>query len=77
MTQIDIPHLDCTRCEHRWIPRSENIPKVCPKCNSPYWNKEYKRSDKINNKKRLTKKEAEEINEMTEMAYYAPDKRKK
>ena len=29
----------CNRCNHKWVPRSENIPKVCPKCKSPYWNK--------------------------------------
>ena len=31
---------NCKRCGHQWIPRSEKEPKVCPKCNSPYWNKE-------------------------------------
>ncbi len=29
----------CLRCEHAWIPRQSREPKVCPKCNSPYWNK--------------------------------------
>lgn len=30
----------CERCEHEWIPRdTENEPRVCPKCKSPYWNK--------------------------------------
>lgn len=27
----------CYRCEHKWIPRDESHPKVCPKCKSPYW----------------------------------------
>ena len=31
--------LQCTRCGHRWKPRNGN-PNVCPKCNSPYWNKQ-------------------------------------
>lgn len=35
-----IEPLCCTRCHHKWIPRSSKIPKVCPNCNSPYWNKE-------------------------------------
>ncbi len=31
----------CDRCEHEWIPRgeSEDEPRVCPKCKSPYWNR--------------------------------------
>ena len=29
----------CERCEHEWVPRGENEPRVCPKCKSPYWNK--------------------------------------
>ena len=29
----------CKRCEHDWYPRSVGqIPKLCPKCKSPYWN---------------------------------------
>ncbi|MEM3063710.1 MAG: hypothetical protein QW303_09255 [Nitrososphaerota archaeon] len=27
----------CYRCEHKWAPRDEEIPRVCPKCKSPYW----------------------------------------
>lgn len=70
MKQIKIPYLNCTRCRHKWIPRSSNIPKVCPKCNSPYWNKEYRRSDIVNGpKKKLNKKESpeeyEEVGELT------------
>ena len=29
----------CLRCGHEWPSRLERLPKVCPKCNSPYWNK--------------------------------------
>ena len=68
MKQIKIPYLKCKRCEHQWIPRSSSYPKVCSKCNSPYWNKEYKRSDKIN-EKRITKKEADEIGDLTELSH--------
>lgn len=35
-----LPSLYCKRCKHTWFPRSLKKPKVCPKCNSPYWNKE-------------------------------------
>jgi predicted Zn-ribbon and HTH transcriptional regulator len=29
----------CERCGHKWLPKEEtkDKPKVCPKCNSPYW----------------------------------------
>lgn len=30
----------CERCGHEWKRRSADLPKVCPKCKSPYWNKE-------------------------------------
>ena len=29
----------CLRCNHEWLPRQEEI-MICPKCKSPYWNKE-------------------------------------
>lgn len=29
----------CNRCGEDWIPRKSN-PLSCPKCKSPYWNKE-------------------------------------
>lgn len=28
----------CERCDHEWVPRSDNEPRVCPRCKSPYWN---------------------------------------
>lgn len=47
---------NCLRCGHAWFPRSpvaadaaipgEAIPRVCPKCKSPYWNRP-KRSAEI------------------------------
>ena len=30
----------CNRCGHTWTPRENGEPAVCPKCKSPYWNKE-------------------------------------
>jgi hypothetical protein len=32
--------LTCLRCDHRWWPRSPQSPVRCPKCTSPYWNRE-------------------------------------
>lgn len=34
-----IDRLVCNRCNHEWIPRKDELPKTCPKCKSPYWNK--------------------------------------
>lgn len=36
----------CYRCYHVWERRSEKLPKVCPKCKSPYWNRPRKRVSK-------------------------------
>lgn len=31
----------CDRCRHKWVPRDRvNRPAVCPKCKSPYWDRE-------------------------------------
>lgn len=39
--KIKLPKLKCLRpnCGHEWIPRSEERPKVCPKCKSRVWDK--------------------------------------
>lgn len=29
----------CYRCGHKWLPRENELPAVCPKCKSPYWNR--------------------------------------
>ena len=33
-----LPHYDCLSCGHKWIPRSDKAPKICPKCKSEKWN---------------------------------------
>ena len=40
-------NLKCNRCDHKWYSRTPNEPKVCPKCKSPYWNKERIRKLKL------------------------------
>lgn len=42
LVKIVLTKLGCTRCEHEWFPRTTESPKVCPKCNSPYWDKPVK-----------------------------------
>jgi len=29
--------LKCQRCEHEWRPRTDEMPKECPKCKSYFW----------------------------------------
>ena len=42
----------CKRCSHSWYPRDEDYltgkkrPTICPKCKSPYWDKERKDESK-------------------------------
>src|ERR1035437_1688309 len=32
--------MNCKRCGHEWRPRVEGHPVQCPKCKSPYWDRE-------------------------------------
>ena len=45
--RIQIKKVKCKRCGHEWVPRKEEI-IICPKCKSPYWNRDKK--EKISNK---------------------------
>jgi len=33
---------ECNRCGWKWWARSAKRPRVCPACNSPYWDKRRK-----------------------------------
>ena len=37
--EVLIKKFTCERCNHIWLPRSFEKPRVCPNCNSPYWDK--------------------------------------
>lgn len=37
MPKVTLEGWKCLRCEHQWLPRDNEHPKVCPKCKSPYW----------------------------------------
>jgi predicted Zn-ribbon and HTH transcriptional regulator len=41
MGKVMLEGFECERCGHKWVPRAatEDIPTICPKCKSPYWNK--------------------------------------
>lgn len=38
---------ECYRCSHQWIPQNKKITKNCPKCNSPYWDRQRKNKNNI------------------------------
>lgn len=40
MVNNKLNHFNCSRCNHSWIPRKEQKPIACPKCKSPYWDRE-------------------------------------
>ena len=48
---IKLSKLFCKRCGYEWVPKKEEV-RVCPKCHSPYFDKERK----------VKKKPAEERN---------------
>lgn len=29
----------CERCNHKWIPKGKNRPRVCPNCHNAWWDK--------------------------------------
>jgi death on curing protein len=39
--------LYCTRCKHAWKRRKEELPKYCPNCKTPYWNRQRRRIPKL------------------------------
>jgi len=41
--RITVWGYQCERCGHEWIPRGKMEPKICPKCKSPYWDRERRR----------------------------------
>jgi len=43
--KIKIIKLRCKRCGWEWTPRQQEI-RICPKCKSPYWDKERKNGKK-------------------------------
>lgn len=57
MAKISITKMGykCERCNHEWLPRditskldklNTNLPKVCPKCKSPYWDTPRKKTER-------------------------------
>lgn len=61
-TPIELPTLTCKRCNHKWIPRTTQLPTTCPKCKSPYWNKPRKKKVKNNEWKQSKTRTTEPTN---------------
>jgi len=40
--KIDVQQLECKRCGYKWVPRKPEV-IICPKCHSPYWDREKKK----------------------------------
>tara|TARA_Y100000310_G_C20699949_1_gene828809 strand:- start:3029 stop:3643 length:615 start_codon:yes stop_codon:yes gene_type:complete len=51
----------CKRCYHSWRRRRKQLPKVCPRCKSPYWDKLRKRQSKAITKEVILRLVAEVI----------------
>ena len=46
--KVTVEQLECTRCSHKWWPRLDEVgksvlPKTCPACKSPYWDRPLER----------------------------------
>lgn len=41
--QFVITVLKCSRCDGEWVPRRPEVPRRCPKCGSPYWDRPRRR----------------------------------
>lgn len=39
MPDKKVKFLRCIKCHHRWKQRGKKIPKKCPSCWNPNWNK--------------------------------------
>jgi len=50
MGKIKIQGYLCERCSHQWVPRNKEMPRVCPRCKSPYYDVPRKQKEKKNKK---------------------------
>lgn len=43
MPETTTPAYRCARCSHVWVARGDRKPTICPKCKTPYWDRERER----------------------------------
>ena len=49
MAALTIAKITCLRCAHQWYPRSPELPRLCPKCTSAYWDTPRRAKAKLEN----------------------------
>ena len=49
LVNITVKGYRCERCRHEWVPRREDVPRVCPRCKSPYWETKSRRASQTSN----------------------------
>lgn len=49
--KIEVEGYKCLRCNHEWIPKKKEYPKVCPNCHSAYWDTPKKNKNTKNKSK--------------------------
>jgi len=47
--KMTISELTCKKCNYSWFPKTEEEPKVCPKCKSYRWKEPRKTKNKNSN----------------------------
>lgn len=56
MGKVQVEANKCERCGHVWMPRNnKEVPRVCPKCKSPYWNRPRREKQKTERTPRTKK----------------------
>jgi predicted Zn-ribbon and HTH transcriptional regulator len=43
--QMTVTGYRCARCQWEWLPRTARRPTICPRCKSPYWDRERERKE--------------------------------
>lgn len=46
MKTLKVFEIDCKRCLHVWITKTDKKPVMCPRCKSHLWNEEKKEAAK-------------------------------
>ena len=39
MAKVKKTRFECQRCGHEWAPRQDVRPTICPRCESPFWDR--------------------------------------
>jgi len=39
LAKVKKTRFECQRCGHEWAPRQDVRPTICPRCESPFWDR--------------------------------------